>query len=338
MTKKLLILYISFLVLFIGFYFSEFLVTNIYLRGLFQFIRVVHDYSLGFIPIPSIYIALGVLFLYLWIHIKKAYRKKSPVVFLIGFLKAILFLLICFYVLWGFNYYKPNFRDLINFDFKELPDFDINQAFTNQTDRVNQLIDIGLDSTYFLDLQYESLIREEMEDLLAEWEIPIYGRVRVRKLPGGSLLHLRTAGIYIPHALEGHFDGGLYNRQWPFTMAHEMAHGYGFTEEAVCNFIAYVVCTRIDQSEIQYSAELAYWRYLGNNVREDSIVQSNKEMLSLSVKNDLNQIRSHILRYKEWMPKSRDKIYDSYLKSHRVSAGIKSYDQMIELVETWKTR
>ena len=32
------------------------------------------------------------------------------------------------------------------------------------------------------------------------------------------------------------------------------------------------------------------------------------------------------------MPQARDKIYDKYLKSHGLAAGIASYDQIVDLV------
>jgi hypothetical protein len=34
----------------------------------------------------------------------------------------------------------------------------------------------------------------------------------------------------------------------------------------------------------------------------------------------------------------RDVIYDKYLKSHGVKAGIKSYDQMIELIAAYRQK
>lgn len=180
----------------------------------------------------------------------------------------------------------------------------------------------------------ESSIRVLQEPMHASWGIRTWGRVRVRKMFPGFLLHFRTTGIYIPHALEGHIDGGTYYKQHPYTLAHEMAHGYGFTDESVCNYIAYLTCIKSDHTMIRYSAHLAYWRYLALYFRyffpeEWEYIYAE---LPDSVQDDLNLIRQHILRFEEWMPRYRDKIYDRYLKSHGVKAGIQSYNQMIELI------
>ena len=121
---------------------------------------------------------------------------------------------------------------------------------------------------YDAKVHVENDIRKHQEDLLQEWNMPTWGRVRVRKIWPGILLHFRTSGIYIPHAFEGHLDKGLYYKQHPFTMAHEMSHGYGITDESVANFVAYLTCIRSSDVHIRYSAELAYWRYLASYYRQ----------------------------------------------------------------------
>ena len=117
-------------------------------------------------------------------------------------------------------------------------------------------------------------------------------------------------------------------------MAHEMAHGYGFTDESVCNFIAYLTCMKAEETALTYSATLAYWRYLAKYFRYffPEEYKSFRMTLNLVILNDLDEIHRHIEKYKDLMPRSRDIIYDSYLKSHGVKSGIKSYDEMIKLI------
>lgn len=214
----------------------------------------------------------------------------------------------------------------------------IKTAFSNQTKRLQAFADKDLSELPFIEIENEARVRQEA--LLDDWGKPTFGRVRIRSLPRGSLLRLRTSGIYIPHVFEGHIDNGIYYKQKPFTLAHEMAHGYGYTDESVCNFIGYLTCTQSDLPQLQYSAELAYWRYLAKYYKYwyPEQWQLDYEQLHPDIKEDLAQIRHHILRYKDIMPKMRDVIYDNYLKSHGVKAGIKSYDEMIHLVAAYRAK
>jgi hypothetical protein len=119
-----------------------------------------------------------------------------------------------------------------------------------------------------------------------------------------------------------------------------MAHGYGFTDESECNFLAYLSCLAVDDLTINYSAELAYWRYLASYFKrlypEEWLIAY--ENLNPELKNDLLKIREHVVRYKDWMPKYRDLIYDNYLKTHGVKSGIRSYDEMIILIKAYTER
>ncbi len=313
------------------FFNSSWAYTTIYQKSVFQVIRVVYDHTFGWLPFPSIYYILP---LFIWYFLfKKGHTLKS--LFLAVF-TALLWLVNLFYLLWGFNYAQPSVYQTLEFEPITIDSTYISRAFHTQTRLVSQLSSQSL--TELPRKEVEDNIRELQEGLLSEWGIPTLGRVRIRHLPPGSLLRLRTSGIYIPHAIEGHIDAGLFYKQHPFTMAHEMAHGYGFTDESVCNFIGFLTCIKSDEPLIRYSAELAYWRYLARAYRAHhrSEWADTYNNLPANIKDDLEAISKHVNRYKDLMPKARDKIYDQYLKSHGVSAGIASYDQIVNLVAAYR--
>ena len=116
-----------------------------------------------------------------------------------------------------------------------------------------------------------------------------------------------------------------------------MAHGYGFTDESVCNFLAYLTCIQSELPLVRYSAELAYWRYLARAYRGffPQKWKTRYSDLDIHLRNDLVEINEHVSRYKNLMPQARDKIYDKYLKSHGLAAGIASYDQIVDLVAAY---
>lgn len=214
-----------------------------------------------------------------------------------AFIAALIWIVNLFYLLWGFNYSQPSIYTQLDYERISLDSNYIHKEFLEQTKRLSTLAQNATLYPQSMDPKsLEKTIRENQEKLLSTWNISTLGRVRIRKLPAGSLMRIRTSGIYIPHAIEGHFDGGLYYKQYPFTMAHEMAHGYGFTDESVCNFIAYLTCHISEDERLVYSAELAYWRYLAKYFKlyyPKEWIQV-YENLDEIISGDLQEIRNHI--------------------------------------------
>ena len=334
LTVGILTLVIS---LILNFCFKHFnsLYEFFYFKGAFQFIRIIHDYTLGLLPIPSLYLIVPLFFTFFYYK-----RVKSLKAFAIATLTTVIWIINFFYILWGLNYTQASIYKTLNLSHIALDSVYIKETFIKQTAIVDALARLNETAPEIKTTELEDHIRDIQEDLIKGWGTPTIGRVRIRKVPSGSLLRIRTSGIYIPHAFEGHIDKGLFYKQHPFTMAHEMAHGYGYTDESVCNFIGYLSCIESDDPMVKYSGELAYWRYLIRYYRYfyPDEWDSTYEALSPSLKSDLEEIRKHINKYKDLMPKMRDVIYDNYLKTHGVKSGIKSYDEMIQLIAAWRQK
>ena len=315
------------------FSFSSLLYNILYFKSTFQLFRVLHDFTLGFLPIPSFYIIAPFFIGYFFV-----FRHSNRFWWLESIISCLIWIIVAFYLTWGFNYQQPSIYSITKLKPVTLDSIYITNTFRNQTMLLDSLLKVNPELNIKGSLvELESHLRIDQEFIIKEWGIPIVGRVRVRPMFRGSLLHIRTSGVYIPHAFEGHLDSGLYEIQYPFTMAHEMAHGYGFTDESVCNFISYVTCIQSNRPEVIFSAELAYWRYLVGYYRYFHRKTWKEEYRNLSpeIIYHLNQISEHADRYEDWMPKYRDIIYDKYLKSHGVKAGIRSYSQMILLIASY---
>lgn len=253
-------------------------------------------------------------------------------------IKLLTLLFFTFYLLWGFNYFNRSLEKQMNWTL-ENPDLDyLSKEMSAVTDQLNEIrpsIETS-DAIQFSELQ--NMLRPHLERQLSSFGFKTFARVRVRKIISGFLLVWRTSGIYLPQTFEGHVDGGLYSLQWPFTAAHEMAHGYGITSEADCNFFAYLTCISMENPRIRYSGLLAYWRYLAIELRQrdKQSYESKREKLSEMVAGDLKEIRRHIDRFPQFMPEYRDKMYNQYLKSHGIADGIKNYNRMVLLIKAHK--
>lgn len=329
-------------------------VDQYYFRGIFQVFRWCYDHTLGFIPLPMVYITLIVFVVFTARIFTKMIRKAKSGNWLVGLVDGLISLLaffggalFLFYVLWGFNYNRPDIYADLNMQHQEIDSIYLIEEIDRVTqDLISTRAMITSDSLTAIGKEdipgdLELIIRKDLEVLLESWDIPTYGRVRVRRLlPKGILLRFSTAGVYVPYALEGHIDGGLHPIQWPFTMAHEMTHGYGYGDEGTCNFIGYLACLNSEYASIRYSAIRAYWRYLMSDLRQLDKEQyrSRLKQLPRGVKLDLNEIIEYMDRYPDIMPAVRDKVYDTYLKSHGVKAGLANYSHMIKYVKAYKER
>lgn len=246
-----------------------------------------------------------------------------------------------FYLLWAFNYHQQPLKQRLGVNESNIGENDIYREFLQASDDLRQ-------SASFLDtslLSNEAIADEPVsdqalqtyvQDALAALQLPNKGVVRVRQLwPRGSLLHWSTAGIYIPQSGEGHVDAGLLSIQKPFTMAHEMAHGYGVTDEGECNFIAWLACQQAVDPWTRYSGAFVYWRYAAAEMPRDTVdvmLASLPEVVSRT----LLLIRANDRKYKDWLPDMRDAIYSNYLKRHGVTKGLRSYNEVVLLVRHYR--
>lgn len=322
----------------------------LYFRSIFQIIRVIYDFTLGWIPIPMVYF----LFFFIVHLIYKFLRferfrsaenitKKVKYIFfpILSFLGGTIFF---FYVLWGFNYQQKSLSEQL-----ELPEISADSLelykeslyLMNRMKEVRKELSIDTLPISFSQLPetMEEDIRASLEKTLSSWGIPTSGRVRVRKLyPKGILLRISTAGVYIPFVFEGHIDAGLHPIQYPFTMAHEMSHGYGIADEGTCNFTGFLACMESDNKMIQYSALMSLWRYMSNNLRRNapSLYSDMVKQLDDDVRIDLIAVMDEMDKYPDILPEVRDVVYDTYLKTHGVKGGMNSYSTVVKLMMQWK--
>lgn len=328
------------------------LADALYFNVIFQGIRVIYDYTFGWLPFPSVYILYLVFIYFIAQFLLQVYQVfklqdwlamlKKLMLNVLSFSGMVIFL---FYFLWGFNYKLPSVESRLG-----IPHVAVDtMALYRETVDILHLIEktrlqVTQDSTVsmlesFLDDDFEDEIRSQLVPLLREWDYPAHGRVRVRRLrPKGSLLRISTAGVYIPFVCEGHIDAGLHPLQWPFTMAHEMSHGYGFADEGTCNFIGFLACMRSDDSYIQYSGLMGYWRYLASNLRRAAPSKYRRltKMVTPMIRKDLNEVIEYLDRYPDILPDVRDRIYESYLKSHGIHGGLANYSTIVRLVMGWR--
>ncbi len=329
---------VAFIILLLNRFIPAFIWEHWYYRGIFPLFRQVYDFLLGWSPIPMVYIVLSILLVRTarWF----GNSKKGLTYQLSSALGGIAALVVIFYVFWGFNYQQISLQDKLGFDLSTVSQEEMEKEFLRATavlkDEATGLSAILTRDESIAHLKIsDSDLRPDVENALATLHLPNKGRVRVRQLwPNGFLLRWNTAGIYIPQTGEGHIDKGLLSIQKPFTLAHEMAHGYGVTDEGACNFIAWLACSESRDQWVRFGGAFTYWRYAAAAMPYDSVSQVINTFPPV-ITRALALVRQNDLKYPDILPKVRDAIYSSYLRRHGVKGGLHSYNYVVLMVQQY---
>ena len=327
-------------------------IETVYSRGIFQVIRILIDNTVGLLPFPALYLFVAGLLFLLIRSIRNGVKfegdlKQRLKQFAVSSLKFTSIVIFLFLFMWGFNYGRMPIEKQLSFDPQPLEYEELKKEFeltTQELIEARKQIPSATDSVLSKDLfpqDAERLIRVDLEEWLSKYDFPVGGRVRGRLLrPKGTLLSISTAGVYLPWVGEGHIDAGMYEIQFPFVIAHEMSHGYGFTDEGTCNFIAYQAMRESNNPFFRYSAVLGYWVYLANAVAQydfDAYKEFYKT-LPLGIRNDRRVIRAYSDSYPDIMPYFRDAFYNQYLKTQGIEEGMKNYSRVVMLAAAWRRK
>ncbi len=318
-----------------------------YLSGVYPYlIRTL----LGFftwMPFPVVYISLLVLMFFLFNGIRLAVKGAAHPMAATGRLAlhiaTVLFVLAgIFSVLWGYNYTAGGIEERLNLPETE-PDIAVLKAEFLHSVELAQRYRYRMDTSLidavpdFWQLHQE--LQQEMKIQLPLAGYPVLRNLPVKPLyPKGLMLRLSAAGFYCPWAGEGYIDPALHPLQVPFTMAHEMAHVAGITDEGEANLMAWLVCRSHPQYFVRYSGELAYLRYLLRNFRQYDREVHSEVVASLpdEIRGDIQAIYERMQQYPDFFPRSREIVYERYLRVQGIEEGLESYHRMVELVIRWK--
>jgi hypothetical protein len=290
-----------------------------HLSGLFPF--SLGDLLYGFLMIlPIIFILLLVFKRITW-----KFALKSA-------LNILALVYILFYFLWGFNYYRNDLNQRLEMP-EQKPDTEnfirvfeslVEQVNASQTDfenvsktEIDSLVEISFEKwAPVLKLQYPLGKRRAKEITLSRF----FARAGI-------------SGYYGPFFNEVHVNQYNLSVEYPFVLAHEKAHQFGITSEAEANFYAWMVCSQNESKHLQYSANLAIFRYFlyqGSGLEElPQII----EKLDEGVKTDFRKIRQHWQELRnEKIDMAASKANDAYLKANKVEEGIQDYYGVVKHV------
>lgn len=319
-----------------------------YSRLFFPGIRNLIDKTISQLPFATVYIFVASIFLFVGIYSYNFLKNKGwknklgySIRSLANFLGAIVFF---FLILWGYNYQRvPIFQQI---GMKPVPlnesqlvaEIELTRNILNQlrynieedTIPIEKIMD-------YPDL--EKLVRANMREHLFLLGMNFTGEPRTKQFyPAGFMRRMGILGIYFPFTGESYIDPTLHPLEKPFTIAHEMAHSYGVTDEGEANFIGWVICSNSDDPLLQYSGQLRLLRYQMND-----LYRMSKELyihfyktLPTGIRNDLLSIQRVNEQIKPFNLEISRKSNDLFLKTQGVKAGVNSYQQLPMLAFAWR--
>lgn len=158
---------------------------------------------------------------------------------------------------------------------------------------------------------------------------------RVATFPAGTLLRAGYAGISLPWLLEPHVDAGLPSAARLATATHELAHAAGWAREADTDALAVLAGIGCDHAWVRYANALAGvfavrtallpLAPVGSEARShlDRVVAGLPEAAQV----DRAALSTAVVRwYRRDVARGVTRVYDAYLRSQGVVAGVADYD------------
>jgi hypothetical protein len=243
-----------------------------------------------------------------------------------------------FYLVWGFNYFRPAFENRIGWK-KQMPD---EVVFKSVLDSVISISNLNYTTILKADYQeIDKLIEDSYSKNSKVLGINYPNGIRRPKTMLFSFVYAKfgVSGYFGPFFNEVHLNSYLLPMEYPFLLAHEKAHQFGIANEAEANLAAYIVCTSSDDKRLKYSGNLYLLLYFIRDAVYMSDYQDYVKKIDQQVIADLRSRRKY---YEELQNETLGKVQtaanNAYLKSNHVERGVKNYNQVVALVINWYSK
>ncbi len=254
---------------------------------------------------------------------------------LLRLLQLAAFLYALFYLVWGYNYFRPPIAKRLKWakvaqtDEHFLVLFDTLISSANKSRTLIRYADYKA-----IDQAIEQSYREHARELGLRY--PNGSRRPKTMLFSSFFAKSGVSGYYGPLLSEVHVNGNTLPTEYPFVLAHEKAHQFGITGEAEANFIAWYICSKSADQRLQYSGNLQLLRYFLADAFAAKDIKKYLQRFDKKALEDILAQRSHWLALRNaTLDKAQTAANDAYLKSNKIDDGVKNYNSVVALTITW---
>ena len=156
----------------------------------------------------------------------------------------------------------------------------------------------------------------------------------VRRLPAGTLMRAGYGGIALPWLLEPHVDDGLPGAAWLAVATHEIVHTAGWAREADTDALSVLAGLACDDASVRYATSLHGAAVVGAAIASVTVpghparaaVSARFAAMPEVARADRVALANSIERHRDPVTaETVGRVYDAYLRSQGVEAGVADY-------------
>ena len=241
-------------------------------------------------------------------------------------------LYVVFLTVWGLNYRRQSLASRLDYAESLVTVAELESLTVVAVDHLNQLYDATEAETWpqFSDLPDRlgaAFVRVQQQLGVS---VPTLGLVPRRSILTPYFRRAGIDGMLDPFFLQILVNDSVLPFERPFVTAHEWAHVAGYAHEAEANFVAWLSCLEGEET-MQYSG----WLYLVGRlltVVPEPARTSLAGQLGSGPRADYAAVRARFNRVVPVVQRNARRINDRYLRVNRVSSGVASYAEVVQLV------
>lgn len=272
--------------------------------------------------------------------IKKQWRVAG--IFILGLIISVQVFLLCFYLFWGMNYYRPSAAERFNLADTGYTTADLKSVTAMLIDSANSC----RSRVTVADLQqtnkaiYTTAVNAVLSLSATSDNFHTFKPHIKPSLLTPLMNYMGTSGYYNPFTTEAQIDYDLPVFIKPFVACHEMTHQMGFGPEDEANFGGFIAGMQSKDRLLRYSAYyLGVQEFMFALRRQDSLARKElRKNISPEVLNDFKTEREFWLSYESKLGVLSSIFYDDFLKANNQPQGLNTYNQMVRLVMGWYKR
>lgn len=254
---------------------------------------------------------------------------------------AVFLLYVTFYMLWGLNYSRLPFAEIIGLETKPSSAAELAALAQLLAEQANALrLKTREDEAGVMTLS------TGVSEMLARAKIGFKEAAAIHPVLGGGYgqpkgvvlsrywSYTGISGAYFPFTGEANVNIDMPPLLLPATAAHEMAHQRGFAREDEANYLAYFVCSLHPDEDFQYSGTVLALVHTMNALYsvDAEAYRAVSRMYSSGLQRDLKNWREYWQRFEGSVEKISSAANDAYLRANRQKDGLASYGRMVDLL------
>ncbi|NLB20941.1 MAG: DUF3810 domain-containing protein [Clostridium sp.] len=250
-------------------------------------------------------------------------------------------LFVIFMVVFGFNYERVSVREAFklvrtNYGVEEL--YQLNEALITQANALRQQVTEDGKGVFSLEDSNQAVFLSSQEAFVKlQEDYPkfkgTYGQAKPI-LASELLNYTGITGIFMPFTGEANVNTKGPDLFFPSTILHEMAHQRGVAYEGEANYVSYVASLYHEDPVFKYSGTMLGLIKTMNAMYGEDIERYRelRSRYSEGLNRDLKAYGEFYKQYEGPVNEQATKVNDTYLKSNGQAQGVKSYNEMVDLL------